>query len=196
MTEGSMTTAIITMAGFGRRFLDAGYQIPKYRIEAHGRTLFAWSMLSLNGFIVQGCRFVFVVRTADAAVDFIKSEASALGISDCDVVELGEPTDGQATTAMRARSAIRAEAAPMLIYNIVTFVHPDSLPAAAVRGDGWIPCFRAAGDHWSFVATNAEGRATEVREKIRVSPNATIGLYWFSSFSLYAEAYGAYYAEG
>jgi hypothetical protein len=189
-----MTEVIITMAGFGRRFLDAGYTVPKYRIEAHGRSLFAWSMLSLQNFIGDGARFVFVVRAADDAAAFIHSEAEALGIRDMSVLEIDAPTDGQATTAMLARERIGSPDVPMLIYNIDTFVHPDALPAQAVRGAGWIPCFPAAGDHWSFARTDDTGRVVEVREKVRISPHATVGLYWFSSFNLYAEAYGAYYS--
>ena len=188
-----MTQAIITMAGFGRRFLDAGYTVPKYRIEAHGRSLFQWSMLSLRSFIGEGARFVFVVRGADEAEAFIQAEAEAVGIADRAVVQIDAPTDGQATSAMLAADAIGDASAPMLIYNIDTFVHPRALPAAAARGAGWIPCFPGQGDHWSFARTESDGRVVEVREKVRVSPHATVGLYWFDSFNRYADAYSAYY---
>lgn len=40
-------TIIITMAGLGSRFKKAGYNCPKYMIEAKGKTLFDWSMDSL-----------------------------------------------------------------------------------------------------------------------------------------------------
>ncbi len=190
-----MINAIITMAGFGRRFLDAGYKVPKYQIVAHERTLFAWSMLSLKSFIAQGARFTFVMRAADEAGDFVSREARALGIAASGIVELGEPTDGQATTAMLAAPEVADKAAPMLIYNIDTFVHPDTLPAASARGDGWIPCFPASGDHWSFAAADTAGRVHEVREKKRISPHATIGLYYFSSFALYADLYAEHYSD-
>ncbi|WP_188053215.1 glycosyltransferase family 2 protein [Sphingosinithalassobacter sp. CS137] len=190
-----MTTAIITMAGFGRRFLDAGYTVPKYCIEVHDRSLFCWSMASLRGFIEAGADFVFIVRSADAAADFIAREARKAGIARFEIVELDAPTDGQATTAMLAAPAVARSAEPMLIYNIDTFVHPDMLPAPRVRGEGWIPCFAAEGDHWSFVRTDANGRAVEVREKVRIAPHATIGLYWFGSFDLYARTYHEFYAD-
>src|SRR5262245_17192976 len=145
-----MITAIITMAGFGRRFADAGYKVPKYRINVHGRSLFSWAMLSLQSFIASGASFVFVVREQDDATGFIATEAKRSGIDVADVLELQKPTDGQATTALAAGSAVAAPAAPMLIYNIDTFVHPAVLPASAPRGEGWVPCFRAEGDAWSF----------------------------------------------
>ncbi len=190
-----MTNAIITMAGFGRRFLDAGYTIPKYQIVAHGKSLFTWSISSLQSFITAGANFTFVMRAADQAKEFVLTEARALGIAESTVVELDEPTDGQATTAMLARAKLTHPSEPMLIYNIDTFVHPDALPASAARGDGWIPCFPAEGDHWSFAALDQAGRVCEVREKKRISPHATIGLYYFSSFDLYERCYTKHYSN-
>ncbi len=180
---------IITMAGFGRRFLEAGYSGPKYRLVAHGRTLFAWSIVSLRSFIEEGARFTFVVRAADESEAFIRKEAGALGIASAAVLEIDAPTDGQATTALLAGDSLADPTAPIAIYNIDTFVHPGSLPASAVRGAGWIPCFPGKGDAWSFVDADASGRARNVREKQRISPHATIGLYYFSSFVLYKDVY-------
>jgi len=191
-----MTTVIITMAGFGQRFRDAGYTVPKYQIEAHGRTLFAWSMLSLRSFIEAGARFVYVVRRADDAAAFIAREAEALGISTHAIIELDAPTDGQATSALLAQPQVLAPDQPMLVYNIDTFVDPGALPREGVRGDGWIPCFAAAGDHWSFAAADADLKVSALREKERISDHATIGLYWFSSFDIYADAYRRFFAGG
>ena len=190
-----MTEVIITMAGFGRRFLDAGYTVPKYRIEAHGQPLFFWSIVSLRQFIADGARFTFVVRRADEAADFIRAEAARLGIAQSAIVELDAPTDGQATTAMLAREHVADRAAPMLIYNIDTFTHPDVLSPRDVRGAGWIPCFDAPGEGWSFAAADQSGRVSEVREKLRISTHATIGLYWFDSFARYEDVYARHYAD-
>jgi dTDP-glucose pyrophosphorylase len=191
-----MTTAIITMAGFGRRFLDAGYSVPKYRIIVHGRSLFHWSMLSLRSFIESGTSFVFVIRAEDEAEDFIRDVSASLQIPITGIVQLPAPTDGQATTAMAAGSVIRDRYRPIIIYNIDTFVHPSALPATNIHGDGWIPCFAAEGDGWSFAAAMDDGRVVEVREKTRISPHATVGLYWFASFDLYEDAYRRYYGAG
>lgn len=190
-----MTNVIVTMGGLGKRFRDMGYTVPKYQIEAHGKTLFTWSMLSLSSFIEQGARFIFIVREEDGARAFIESEAERAGIRDHRVIEIGYLTDGQATTAALAKDAIDDPSAPMLVYNIDTFVHPSALPASAPRGDGWVPCFPGRGDGWSFAAADDTGRISELREKVRISPHATIGLYWFSSFALYVEAYERYYSD-
>lgn len=183
------TQIVITMAGFGRRFLDVGYLQPKYQIEAHGHSLFFWSLLSLRSFTQAGASFLFVARTADHCRDFIARELPALGISTWYLLELQEPTDGQATTALHALSKIDRNS-PVLVYNIDTFVNPTALPQDSVRGDGWVPCFPGIGDAWSFARTGGDGRSiVEIREKKRISEHATIGLYWFKSGALYADLY-------
>lgn len=190
-----MTNIVITMAGLGKRFRDAGYDVPKYRIEAHGRTLFEWSMLSLRSFAHAGAAFTFVARREDDAAAFIRAECDAAGIRVANIVETDELTDGQATSAILGGDTLAHPNLPFLVYNIDTFVHPDALPAQQVRGDGWVPCFPGKGDGWSFAAADADGRITDLREKVRISPHATVGLYWFSSYSLYREVYDTYYSD-
>lgn len=194
-------TMIITMAGRGQRFRDAGYTVPKYMIPAHGRTLFDWSILSLQNFIAEGARFIFIARAEDAASEFIHERVRALGISSHRLLEIDHTTDGQATTAMLAAGLIADPAEPIAIYNIDTYVDPRELDPAAVKGDGWIPCFQGQGDSWSFCRTEADDdassanpdRVTGVAEKRRISPHATAGLYYFSSFDLYRRTYDRYY---
>ncbi|MDE1150690.1 MAG: glycosyltransferase family 2 protein [Azospirillaceae bacterium] len=188
-------TVIITMAGMGQRFRDVGYTVPKYRIEAHGRTLFAWAMLSLRSFIQAGSPFIFVALRRDGAEPFIREQAAALGIRDVALVELDALTDGQATSALAARPAVADPDRPMLVYNIDTHVDPVHLPADAVRGDGWVPCFPGAGAGWSFARADDTGRIDLLREKERISDDASVGLYWFSSFNLYARSYAAFFAD-
>jgi NDP-sugar pyrophosphorylase family protein len=190
-----MVNVIITMAGLGKRFRDAGYDVPKYCIEAHGKTLFDWSLLSLRSFIQQGASFFFIVRAEDQAVSFIRQHAARLGIEHVLILEIDHLTDGQATSAMLAEPLIEDRESPFLVYNIDTFVHPDSLPANAPRGHGWVPCFPGKGEGWSFAAAASDKKITEIREKVRISEHATIGLYWFSSFSLYRRVYADYYSD-
>lgn len=190
-----MTNVVITMAGLGKRFRDAGYDCPKYQIIAHERTLFAWSMLSLRSFIKSGARFTFVVRREDNASAFIYQECKEIGIVSAQIVEIDYLTDGQATSAILGGEVLGNPDEPFLVYNIDTFVHPDALPADAVRGEGWVPCFPGKGDGWSFASAEPDGRITDMREKVRISPHATIGLYWFSSYHMYRQVFNDYYSD-
>ena len=187
---------IITMAGLGSRFRKAGYGVPKYKIEVKGKTLFEWSMESLTDFNKQeNVKYIFIVRKEDAAREFILEKISRFGVADIEVVEIDELTDGQATSAMLAEPYWE-EHEEMIIYNIDTYVEPGAIKYADVFGDGWMPCFNAPGDHWSFVRLGKDGNAIEIREKKRISDNCTIGLYYFKSCELYKKIYKKYYSDG
>ena len=182
---------VITMAGLGLRFREAGYTVPKYQIEVRDKTLFEWSMSSLENFF--GEPFIFIVRKADNATDFIQKSCAKLGI-DGKIIELEKLTRGQAETAMFAEK-FWLEDEPLLIYNIDTYVKPGQLKTEVIRGEGFIPCFEAAGTHWSFVKLDDSGKAIEVREKQRISNHCSIGAYYFKSAKLYADLYKNFYVN-
>lgn len=187
-------TIVITMAGLGSRFRKAGYHVPKYMIEAKGKTLFEWSMLSLEGFKNSDNRYIFIVRKEDESCEFITKICSKMDIHNIQVIELDEATDGQATTAMKA-APYWDKKSELVIYNIDTYVEEFEMTAQQVSGDGFIPCFHAEGEHWSFVKLDDEGNALEVREKKRISDNCTLGLYYFKSCELYEKMYSEYYSS-
>ena len=186
---------IITMAGRGSRFRDAGYLEPKYEIMAHGRSLFDWSMRSLAHFL-PGSRVVFVCLKENDTRDYVLARCAQLGIDDAHVLELDDVTDGQATSAYLSRALWRPDA-PLLVYNIDTYVQPDALRPEQIRAgaDGWVPCFQVPGEHWSFVKLGEDGWAVDLAEKQRISDHASIGLYWFASAAAYAGAYERFFAD-
>jgi dTDP-glucose pyrophosphorylase len=184
-----MSAVIITMAGESRRFREAGYAQPKYRLEVKSRSLFTWAMLSVSAFVDADWKVILVARSSDTELEtFVQKEFAELGWPSPRIVLLDEPTDGQATTALKAKSFVDADE-PIVIYNIDTHVTSGAMSPSEMNGDGWIPCFEAEGDSWSFVATDADGNVTEVREKVRISDHATVGLYGFSKFRYFEEAY-------
>lgn len=185
---------VVTMAGAGSRFRAAGYDCPKYMIETRGKTLFEWSMESLEDYLAHASRCIFVVKAEDGSSDFIRSKCTDLGISNPELLELDAPTDGQATTCYLATETCRPSE-PLMVYNIDTYVERGGLLFSDIAGDGHIPCFKAPGDHWSFARTDAAGRVVEVREKKRVSDNCTLGAYYFSSVRLFRDLYRRYYAD-
>lgn len=48
-----------------------------------------------------------------------------------------------------------------------------------LQGDGSIPCFKAEGNHWSFVKTDNLGNVIEVQEKIEFLTIARLELTIF-----------------
>lgn len=185
---------IITMGGLGSRFVKAGYRLPKYMIEARGRTLFEWSMDSLLDYNKNVCQYVFVVRKEDNAVGFIKEKCHIYHLGLPEIVELDYLTDGQATTAMLGVERVDVNQ-PIMIYNIDTYVEPFEMKLSDICGDGHIPCFHGEGDHWSFARLDERGKVAEVREKVRISDYCTLGAYYFSSAALYKRMYNEYYSN-
>ena len=156
---------IITMAGLGSRFQKAGYKVPKYMVEVNGKTLFEWSMLSLVDFNKQNdVKYIFIVRKENESKDFIINEMKKFGINDVEVIEIDYLTDGQATSALLANKVWRPEE-EMVVYNIDTYVEENEMKYSDIKGDGFIPCFNAPGDHWSFVRLDEDGKVVEIKEK-------------------------------
>lgn len=184
------------MGGIGKRFREAGYTVPKYMIDAKGKSLFEWSLLSLRDMKDHVEKYVFVALK-DKEVDvneFITQKCEELNIRAYEIVLLDELTDGQATSANIAMKYCSKDI-PVLIYNIDTYVEPGEMKFEDFKGDGFIPCFKADGDHWSFVKLDENGCVTEIKEKVRISDNCTIGAYYFRTAGLYSELYKELYVE-
>ena len=165
-------------------------------IEAKGKTLFDWSMISLDGYKDMASQYIFIAM-ADETVDvklFIDEHCKELGIENYHLIVLDYLTDGQATTAMLASEYWNPEHS-LLIYNIDTYVEPGQMNSRELRGDGFIPCFKAPGDHWSFVRLNDRGEVVEIKEKQRISDYCTLGAYYFGSCALYQRLYDEFYAN-
>ena len=187
---------VITMGGLGSRFRKAGYTVPKYMIEARGKTLFEWSMISLEGYRDRADKYVFIAMKDENndVEDFIRDKCRELSIKDPKVILLDYLTDGQATTAMLAGKYWDREHS-LLIYNIDTYVEAGEMNSKELKGDGFIPCFQAEGDHWSFVRLDDGGRVVEIKEKKRISNYCTLGAYYFRTCGLYEDLYNEYYGN-
>ena len=186
---------VITMGGLGKRFKAAGYDMPKYMILAKGRTLFEWSLTSLLGFNEIAAQYIFVAAKSgkEDEEEFIISQCKKLNINKYQIIILDNVTDGQATTAMMAEKYWK-KSNGLLIYNIDTYVEAGEMKYQELKGDGFIPCFRAEGNHWSFVRLDEQGKAVEIKEKERISDYCTLGAYYFKTCELYAQLYNEYYA--
>lgn len=179
---------VVTMAGEGSRFKDAGVDEEKYRLVVRDRTMFEWAMTSLSAFFDE--EFVFVTRESHHAVPFLDEQCESIGIDRFEVVELDYLTSGQATTAIEAGQCVDDDDA-VAIYNIDTYVEEGYLSPEALTGDGCIPVFGADGGSWSFVALDEDGTVVEVAEKEPISTLASLGLYYFERWADFRTAFEA-----
>jgi dTDP-glucose pyrophosphorylase len=170
---------IITMAGLGTRFKNSCYNEEKYKIVFHGKTLFDWSLESLRNF--KDFEFIFVTRDFPNIEEFIKERTKRLGIKKTEVEIIKYTTRGQAETAIIAGKFFDKDES-VIIYNTDTYVKPEMLKPEYIRGNGWIVVFSALGNKWSFVEMAENETVVRTTEKIRISDNCSIGLYYFDSF--------------
>ncbi len=176
---------IITMAGAGSRFKEAGIQEEKYKLQVKGQTMFEYAMESLRPFF--GHEFIFITREGHSPDNFLVDHCESLGIEAFQTVELNALTAGQATTAQQAAEHVDCSES-ILIYNIDTYVEEGHLSPDSLRGDGCIPVFQTEGGSWSYVKVNDSEEAVEVREKEPISDLASIGLYYFRTFGIFTKA--------
>ncbi|MCS4057060.1 sugar phosphate nucleotidyltransferase [Salinibacter ruber] len=176
---------IITMAGAGSRFKEAGIQEEKYRLQVKEQTMFEYAMESLRPFFNH--EFIFITRGGHSPDEFLSDRCESLGIEAFQTVELKTLTAGQAATAQQAAGHVD-DSESILIYNIDTYVEGGYLSRDKLRGDGCIPVFQTEGGSWSYVKVDESGEALEIREKEPISDLASIGLYYFKKFSVFNKA--------
>ena len=69
---------IIPMAGSSRRFREAGYSQPKYRLILHDRPVFDYSVISFKKYFDIE-RFMFIMRDMDDTCAFVEERLEAEG---------------------------------------------------------------------------------------------------------------------
>lgn len=188
---------IIPMAGRSSRFFDAGFTVHKYRLYAHGKSLFDHSILSFERYFDSEL-FLFVTLKEHCARNFIEDSLSALGVRESLIVELEEMTLGQADTVKKGieRAGVNRNE-PITIFNIDTFRPGFSFPSfldAAV--DGYLETFIGEGKNWSNIVPGEDGVSVALTgEKQELSEFCCTGLYHFASAELFMNAYEAGHAD-
>jgi hypothetical protein len=182
---------VIPMAGLSKRFTDAGYDKPKFMLEAHGRSLFDHAISSFARYF-ETEPFLFVARGGGGTGHFIASRCEALGLARWKTVLLDSPTRGQAeTVALGVERAGADPANAISIFNIDTFRPGFEYPKFIDVADGYLETFEGEGANWSFVRPEAPGsdRVAQTTEKQPISRFCCTGLYHFARLSDFLDAY-------
>lgn len=185
--EADRVNVLIPAAGQGKRFAEAGYQHPKPLIDVDGRPMIDHVLENFRGVgrpvVIMQQRHV-QQYCADTVVKHLAADA--------EVVTVEGLTEGAACTVLAAESLIDngselvlANSDQVVDVDIQAFVDEMRRHDA----DGGILTFRDDSPKWSYARCDAEGRVTEVAEKIVISDQATVGIYYFrrgSDFVHYA----------
>lgn len=179
---------LLTAAGAGSRFRQEGISTPKPLIRVQGKELLLHALASFG--LAHGDRLLLGVQRQHRVRQQLEQVlAEELPDVSVDWVELEELLPGQLATAAACVSRAWGEndqalGSPLLIHNCDTgFTWPGEGGRSLLPGEayGSMAVFPAAGEHWSFGRPDPAdpGRALEIREKSRISPLASIGLYGF-----------------
>ncbi|MCZ6671466.1 MAG: hypothetical protein O7C75_00865 [Verrucomicrobia bacterium] len=167
------------MAGHGRRFIEAGYQTPKFLLQAHGKSCLEWSVDSLP--LAKGDQLVFIgLKEHDVTFRLENWLRERYSEQRLDFIWLESVTRGQAETVLKARHVLDPEDC-MAIFNIDTVFTSGQLRKKMLNEDwdGVLGSFRANENRFSFAKIDASGVILEVREKAIISTHALTGFYSF-----------------
>ena len=184
---------VLPMAGLSQRFVDAGYDRPKYALPLAGRPIFDWALLSFRrSFGLEP--LLLVCRDLPGLQAFLEERLAVNNVPDARILMLPAPTEGQAETVAKGLEwAGIGGAEPVSVFNIDTFRPGLTVPAnpSVAGSDGYLETFLGEGTHWSFAEPSGPGsdRVSRVVEKVRISDYCSTGLYYFSNASLYERAY-------
>ncbi|WP_340616510.1 glycosyltransferase family 2 protein [Xenorhabdus entomophaga] len=179
------------MAGLSSRFFSAGFDKPKYMLDAHGKTLFEHSVLSFTNYFGSK-KFVFIVRDIYDTIQFVTNKVKYLGIKDYYIHVLKHETRGQAETVALALKNLPNHHLndSITIFNIDTFRPNFIYPKNKLDADGYLEVFIGSGNNWSYVKSYNESEFVErTTEKIPVSNLCSTGLYYFSKATDYINAF-------
>ena len=149
-------------------------------------------MLSLKDFFDE--TFVFACLEGEN-LDWILHAAHALGIKKVVLHTRSSVSRGQAETVYDALHLAPINE-QLWIYNIDTYVAKSMSPVDMIGFSGCIPVFQSDSVSMSFVGFNQAGNVTQVVEKNRISPWATVGLYGFKSAGEFGAIYEDAYIKG
>lgn len=191
---------VVPMAGLSQRFFDAGYDRPKYMLEAYGRTVFEHAVGSFARYF-DTSPFLFIVRDVFDTPGFVRRITATLGIADCRIVVVDGATRGQAeTVALGLERGLVPPDTPVTIFNIDTFRPGFSFPTHfdVALTDGYLEVFHGKGANWSYVeAAPGDGRrVARTTEKVPISDLCCTGLYHFRSAGAYLSNYADFASGG
>jgi UDP-N-acetylglucosamine diphosphorylase / glucose-1-phosphate thymidylyltransferase / UDP-N-acetylgalactosamine diphosphorylase / glucosamine-1-phosphate N-acetyltransferase / galactosamine-1-phosphate N-acetyltransferase len=176
-----MMNVIMPMAGRGSRFEGSGYQRPKPLIEVQDKPMFAWALESLQD--VSYNQLIIISLQEHEAYFGVRDLVRKYAPANTELILLPAITEGQLATVLAAREFIKSPEDLLIISSDTIVKSPIGKDILNKPPDceGIISVADMPGDRWSFARTDRQGKVVEVSEKVRISPHASTGLYYFSS---------------
>lgn len=174
-----MINLLVPLSGLGKRFVDAGYTVPKSLIIVGDKTNIEWSMSCINWAAID-IEVYFIIRK-DQQLNFDLGTILKNKFPLCHVIEIPKETQGAVETCLYAEDVITSD--PLAIYCPDVFFEPKLClePELFQDCDGRILTFKANSTNYSYVELDKNGFAQRTAEKKVISPFAAVGAYLFSN---------------
>lgn len=185
-----MINVVIPMAGDGSRFLEAGYVDPKPFIMIDGRPMIEWV---LNNLKLTNAQYILLVReshltTHGQIIENLKTQFNIV------VISVSAKTEGAACTILLAKDYIDNET-PLLIANCDQLIDASLQDfvdkAQEINALGSLMTFEQldpTDSKWSYALLDERGFVKETKEKVVISTNASVGIYYYKQGNLYVSA--------
>lgn len=174
-----MINVLLPVAGYAKRFIDAGYGTPKPLLLVNGMPMIKLAMRHFKS--KSPMRLIFIVREDHCVShDIANVLKNIFQDHETQVVTTSEVTKGTLCTCLLAESLIPPDE-PLVIYTPdVTYESDYDVDQFVDEGyDGSLFTFKANSKDHSYVATDENGIATRTAEKNVISNDALIGIYCY-----------------
>ena len=149
--------------------------MPKPMIPLNGRTIIEYS---LDSFDISEANVVFIVQKQHILEFSIDSFLKKKYGENIRIIELDELTGGALCTCLFAEKHIDNEL-PLVIYTPDVTFAPNFNLKEFDKFDAALLTFKANSPDHSYAKIDANGLVVETKEKVVISNNAAVGLYYF-----------------
>lgn len=176
---------LIPMAGEGSRFKNAGYAFPKPLISINEKTMIQTVVDSLK----IEANFIYLVRKEHYEQYNLKHLLNVI-TPNCKIIVVDKLTEGAACTTLLAKEFIDNDQ-PLLIANSDQYIEWNPLDfyykMTETKADGGILTFNSTHPKWSYIKLDQKENVSELAEKVVISNQATVGIYWYNKGSEYVK---------
>lgn len=177
---------VIPMAGNGQRFINVGYSTPKPLIPVLGKPMIYYVLEQVENLGGQ----TIVVARQDHYRGYLDQFEALQKTFNFKVVTVPQLTQGPLCTVLSAYDYINTDESLLILNSdqVVDGGYKDFVEGSKEL-DGNILTFECDGNlKWSYVRRNEENLIECVREKVAISSEATVGVYYFGSSRDFLEA--------
>jgi RpiB/LacA/LacB family sugar-phosphate isomerase len=167
---------VIPLAGYGRRFRNLGYDKPKQMLEAVGVSNFEYSLRSID---TSQYEIIIILREQQVAeegfIDFIAEKCQGMNYR---IHTIPRETRGSLETVLTLENLIDSRSTLTIFTMDVSFRKPLNPETFSSLSDGGVLTFKSNSPNYSY-AKNEGNKVLETAEKIVISDQALVGVYFF-----------------